>query len=63
LDALESIGVRGHLRICIEVVRIGGGVSCAAVVYVKSLELATPAHTEYLDDYQERRFIAPNRRL
>jgi gamma-glutamylaminecyclotransferase len=39
-----------------------GSERCAAFAYVKAPELATPAHTGYLDDYQDRRFIPPSRR-
>jgi len=62
IDLLESIGKPGNLRVSVEVKRIGGDEACSAFVYAKSPELATPAHTGYLDDYQDRRFIPPSHR-
>ena len=62
IDLLESIGKPGNLRVSVEVERIGGDDTCSAFAYAKSPELATPAHTGHLDDYQDRRFIPPSRR-
>jgi gamma-glutamylaminecyclotransferase len=62
LDTLESVGKPGNFRVSIEVERVDGGERCAAFAYVKAPELATLAHTEYLDDYQDRRFIPVSRR-
>ena|SRR5437588_5203170 len=59
LDALESIGEPGNLRVPIEVAPLGGGASCTALVYMKSRALADPIHTDYLESYQDRRFIPP----
>jgi gamma-glutamylaminecyclotransferase len=62
LDALESIGVPGNDRIFIEIERLDGEERCVAFVYVKSRAFATPAHTGYLADYQDRRFVLPELR-
>jgi gamma-glutamylaminecyclotransferase len=67
LDALESTGQPGNLRIVVRLERIEGGSdravdACEAFAYVKSAELAVPAHTDCLGDYQDRRFIHPKRR-
>ena len=62
LDTLESVGKPGNFRVSVEVERVDGGERCAAFAYVKAPELATPAHSGYLDDYQDRRFIPPSRR-
>jgi gamma-glutamylaminecyclotransferase len=59
LDAIEHIGERGHSRMSIEVEPAGGGASCDADVYFKVRELADPVHTDYLEDYQDRRFVPP----
>jgi gamma-glutamylaminecyclotransferase len=63
LDALESIGVPGNFRVPVAVVAIGGTRVCSAFVYMKSAALAVPAHTGYLTDYRDQRFIAPTGRL
>jgi gamma-glutamylaminecyclotransferase len=62
LDMLESVGRPGNSRIVVEVEPVGSGAACAAIVYVKSPELASPVHSGYLADYQDRRFIPPGER-
>ena len=62
IDQLESIGKPGNLRINTRVASLAVGAPCAALAYAKSPELATPVHSGYLDDYQDRRFIPPWRR-
>jgi gamma-glutamylaminecyclotransferase len=62
LDRLESVGKPGNFRVSLAVERVNGGERCAAFAYVKAPELATPVHSGYLDDYQDRRFIPPSRR-
>ncbi len=57
LDALESIGVPGNFRRRIAVEPIAGGNATLAHVYMKAPPLAVPAHTGWLDDYQDRRFL------
>lgn len=62
LDRLESVGAPGNFRRLVEVAPIEGGAACPAQAYMKSASLATPVHSEYLEDYQDRRFIPPERR-
>ena len=59
LDAMESIGTPGNFRIEIEVAPVKGGSRVRAFAYTKSAELATPIHSDFLEDYQDRRFIPP----
>jgi gamma-glutamylaminecyclotransferase len=59
IDAIESIGRPGNLRISIDVEPLQGGPAVAAFAYMKTPELAAPLHSGYLDDYQDRRFIPP----
>jgi gamma-glutamylaminecyclotransferase len=61
IDALESIGQPGNERIVVEVELSEGGRS-AAFAYVKSPDIATPAHSGLLADYQDRRFVHPDER-
>jgi gamma-glutamylaminecyclotransferase len=62
IDEMESVGIPGNFRSSISVEPIRDGVACLAAVYMKSRELAAPAHTGYLDEYQDGRFIPPERR-
>ena len=62
IDAMESIGQPGNLRILIDVAPIPGGPSTRAYAYMKSRALADPAHSDYLWSYQDRRFIPPDQR-
>ena len=62
IDDLESIGKTGNFRRIIVVEHLERTGRHAAVVYMKSAELARPAHTGYLDDYQDGRFVPPERR-
>jgi gamma-glutamylaminecyclotransferase len=59
IDTLESIGKPGNLRVVIEVEPLDGGSPVSTFAYMKTPDLAVPAHTGYLDDYQDRRFIPP----
>jgi gamma-glutamylaminecyclotransferase len=59
IDSLESIGQPGNLRIVLMVEAIPGGETCEAFAYAKAPELASPIHSGYLKDYQDRRFIPP----
>jgi gamma-glutamylaminecyclotransferase len=59
IDGLESVGQPGKLRIRMRVSSLAGAGECEAWAYAKAPELATPVHSGYLDDYQDRRFIAP----
>ncbi|MFZ0854586.1 MAG: gamma-glutamylcyclotransferase family protein, partial [Hyphomicrobiaceae bacterium] len=63
IDPLESIGQAGNLRINILVTPLADDEHKEAFAYAKAPELATPVHSAYLDDYQDRRFIPPWRRL
>ena len=62
IDPLESIGQPGNLRIALTVEAVSGGEAYNAFAYAKAPELATPVHSGYLDDYQDRRFIPPGQR-
>jgi gamma-glutamylaminecyclotransferase len=62
IDEMESVGIPGHFRTLISVAPVCGGVACLANVYMKSRDLAVPAHTRYLSEYQDRRFIPPEHR-
>jgi len=62
LDALESVGKPGNFRTTVQLEPIGTGPSASAFMYVKSPELASPVHSGYLSDYQDRRFVPPSRR-
>jgi len=57
LDALESVGKPGNFRRIVQVEPMSGGSALPAFVYIKARELAVPAHTGCLDDYQDRRFV------
>ena len=59
IDAVESVGIPGNLRIEIEVEPMEGGRPQLAFVYVKSPALANPVHSDFLSDYQDRRFVPP----
>jgi len=59
MDAMEHIGEQGHDRITIEVEPLNGGERVSAIAYVKDRALATPIHTGWLEDYQDRRFVPP----
>lgn len=59
LDALESVGQPGNLRVPIAVERIKSRETCEALAFMKSPALAQPAHTGYLEDYQDGRFVPP----
>jgi gamma-glutamylaminecyclotransferase len=62
LDQLESVGQPGNLRVPIEVEPTGGGPAVSAFAYMKARRLAEPAHSGYLELYDDRRFIAPDGR-
>jgi gamma-glutamylaminecyclotransferase len=63
LDALESIGQPGNLRVIVAVEPLAGGAARSAWVYMKISALASPVHTAYLEDYQDRRFIPFEQRM
>jgi gamma-glutamylaminecyclotransferase len=62
LDALESIGQPGNLRLPICVTPRDGDGPTMALAYFKDRSLASPIHTAYLTDYQDCRFVPPDRR-
>lgn len=62
LDRLESVGKPGNFRELVEVEPVAGGPAISAFVYMKSRELAQPAHSGYLELYDDRRFIPFDRR-
>lgn len=57
LDRLESVGEAGNFREIVEAEPVAGGPTVSAFVYMKSRELAQPAHYGYLEVYDDRRFI------
>lgn len=61
LDAMESVGQTGSFRRLIDVELADGG-RCRAFAYMKSPSLAVPVHSGYIADYQDRRFVPPERR-
>jgi gamma-glutamylaminecyclotransferase len=62
LDQLESVGQPGNLRVPIEVEPTGGGPALSAFAYMKARGLAEPAHSGYLELYDDWRFIPPSGR-
>jgi gamma-glutamylaminecyclotransferase len=62
LDALESVGQPGNLRVIVAVEALESGVARSAWIYMKCSALASPVHTAYLEDYQDRRFIPVEQR-
>jgi hypothetical protein len=52
----------GTRRLAIEIESLDDSSRCSAFAYAKSRELATPVHSGYLDDDQDRRFIPPSER-
>ena len=62
IDALESVGIPGNFRTLAWVSPNDGSAPCQAIIYMKAPALAVPAHTECLIDYQDRRFVPPERR-
>ncbi len=62
LDKLESVHQSGNYREVVEVESLETADTLSAYVYVKSRELMTPSHTDYLEDYQDRRFVHPSQR-
>lgn len=63
LDELESVGKPGNFRSEIAVEAIDGDARHAAFAFMKARMLAAPMHTDYLESYQDRRFIPPERRV
>ena|SRR3954470_13640137 len=62
LDRLESVGEAGNFRNVIELEAAGSTEICRAWCFMKARSLAHPLHSGYLDGYQDRRFIPPERR-
>jgi gamma-glutamylaminecyclotransferase len=62
LDALESVGRPGNLRVVIEVEALDGSVRWPAFAYVNSGVLATPIHSDLLEVYGDDRFVPFDRR-
>jgi gamma-glutamylaminecyclotransferase len=63
LDALESVGKPGNFRREIEVADVEDGTKQIAFAFMKDRMLAAPMHSDYIADYQDRRFIPPERRV
>ncbi len=57
LDRMESVGQPGNFRVVVAVEGLPGLTRHDAFVFVKSRSLAILTHSEYLEDYQDRRFI------
>lgn len=62
IDEVENLGEPGNLRIALNIERLEGGDRRIAFAYPKSPEMAVPAHTGYLADYHDHRFIPPDQR-
>lgn len=69
IDRLESVGKPGNYRVLILVEPPGamaGGQAyagaCLAYAYAKSRVLAMPVHTDWLENYDDRRFVPLDRR-
>ncbi|MBB4185562.1 gamma-glutamylaminecyclotransferase [Sinorhizobium terangae] len=62
IDRLEAVGRTGNFRKQIRIMPERFGPSCDAFTYFKARFLASPAHTEYLASYSDRRFVPPWRR-
>jgi len=63
LDQLESVGKPGNFRLEIEVEDIESRERQTAFAFMKERKLAAPMHSDYIADYQDRRFILPERRV
>lgn len=59
LDEMESVGTPGNLRVLVDVEPLAEGARTSAFAYAKAAHLAVPAHSGFLEDYQDRRFIPP----
>jgi len=59
IDAIESVGKPGNLRLSVEVEPVIGGPALMAFAYMKAPELAMPAHTGLPRRLSDRRFIPP----
>ena len=61
IDRLESVGKPGNYRILIQVEPLdpppAGPAYTAADAYVKSRVQASPVHTDWLEIYDDRRFV------
>ena len=57
LDGLENVGDPGSFRSQLLVEPVGGGVSLEAVGFMKDESWLQPIQSDYLSDYQDRRFI------
>jgi gamma-glutamylaminecyclotransferase len=69
IDRLESMGKPGNYRVLILVEPLdppaaasAGTAPWPAYAYVKSRVLATPVHTDWLENYDDRRFVPFDRR-
>lgn len=57
LDCLESVGKPGNFRIVVDVEPVEGGPSSEAFVFMKARHLAEPTHSQYLETYDDSRFV------
>jgi gamma-glutamylaminecyclotransferase len=62
LDKLESVGRPGNYRIVTDVEALDGSGRWPAFVYVKSRVLAIPIHSDWLDVYDDDRFVPFDKR-
>lgn len=62
LDKLEDVGKPGSFRSVIAVEPLTGGLRLDAIGYMKDETWLDPVHSDYLSDYQDRRFIPPWKR-
>ena len=63
LDRLESTHLpTGYRREAVMVEPADGGPACEAWVWFKERGRLTAIHSDYLDDYRDRRYVPPDRR-
>ena len=59
LDELESVGAAGSFRSSVEVEPRSGGLRVRAIGFMKDESWLEPLHSDFISDYQDRRFIPP----
>ena len=59
LDELEDVGQEGSFRTTVEVTPVDGGIPIEAIGFMKTETWLDPLHTDFIADYQDRRFMPP----
>jgi gamma-glutamylaminecyclotransferase len=62
IDRLESVGKPGNFRLLIQVEALDGKAAWPAFASMKSRVLATPVHSDLLENYDDQRFVPFDRR-